>query len=82
MSDPLVRKKWSKERLGSLPQKTTQQFTNSQEFKPRKSGLNAAVPKYAEKVILKSLFLSHMVPNESLCVISCLAITTNDNSES
>ena len=55
MSDPLVRKKWSKERLRSLP-KTTQQFTNSPEFKPRKSGLNTAVPKYAKKVILKSLF--------------------------
>ena len=65
MSDPLVRKKWSKERLRSLP-KTTQQFTNSPEFKLRKSGLNAAVPKYAEKMILNSLFLSQMIPNESI----------------
>jgi hypothetical protein len=26
------------------------------EFKPRKSGFNTALPKYAEKVILKRIF--------------------------
>lgn len=36
------------------------------EFKPRKSGLNTAAPKHAEKVRFKEVFLSNIIANESI----------------